>query len=175
MHVLPSISKPVFIKDRAPLGGIACFKRSGSSTVPMSAQEIKDLLVNSTESYYDESVVDGAQLDELDFDKLTRLLPQLDVNDHWSSKNIAVLADYQILTGIKNTPKITVAGWLCFANMPQDKRQFRNTYIEFQIFKGATRDVPIKKYEIKGSLPDQIEQSIQLLQQNIWSVPKTRT
>lgn len=56
--------------------------------------------------------------------------------------------------------------------MPQDKRQFRNTYIEFQIFKGATRDVLIKKYEIKGSLPDQIEQSIQLLQQNIWSVPK---
>lgn len=55
---------------------MACFKRSGSSTVPMSVEEIKDLLINSTESYYDESVVDGAQLDKLDFDRLARLLPQ---------------------------------------------------------------------------------------------------
>ena len=55
IHILPSGSKPVFIKDRSPLGGTACFKRSGSSTVAMSIQEIKDLLVNTQEYYYDES------------------------------------------------------------------------------------------------------------------------
>ncbi len=32
--------------------------------------------------------------------------------------------------------------------------------------------MPIKKFDIKGRLPDQIKQSIQLLQQNIWLIPK---
>jgi len=172
IHVLPSASKPVFIKDRAPLGGTACFKRSGASTVSMSIQEIKDLLVRSTENYYDESVVEEAQLQGLNFHKLASLLPQLVTKENLSPKNIAILMDYRLLTGIKNDPKITTAGWLCFANQPQEIRQFRNAYIEFQIFQGVSRDVPIRKYEIKGSLPEQIEQGVKLLQQNMWSVPK---
>jgi predicted HTH transcriptional regulator len=45
IHILSGKTKPVFIKDRAPLGGQACFKRIGSSTVVMSIQEIKDLEV----------------------------------------------------------------------------------------------------------------------------------
>lgn len=172
VHVLPGISKPIFITDRAPLGGTACFKRSGSSTVAMSTQEIKDLLINSTDNYFDESVIDDAIVDELDFDRLTNLLPQLDRDDKWSSKNIAVLADCRILVGTKKNHKITAAGWLCFAKNPRDKHQFRNAYIEFQIFQGSARDMPIKKYVIDGTLPKQIEQGIQLLSQNIWSIPK---
>lgn len=172
VHVLPGISKPIFIKDRAPMGGEACFKRSGSSTVPMSIQEIKDLLTNSTQIYLDESTLDDATIEELDFDKLISLLPQLDQNDRWCSKNIAVLMDHRILNGSKISPKITVAGWLCFAKNPQDKRQFRNAYIELQVFQGTARDLPIKKYVIDGSLPNQIEQALQLLKQHIWFVPK---
>jgi len=172
IHVLPSGSKPVFIKDRAPLGGMACFKRSGSSTVAMSVQEIKDLLVNTQEYYYDESTVQDVQLDSLNFDVIFEFLPKQNMNDRWSPKNIAALIDYRILSGIKKTPHITTAGWLCFATDPQSVRQFRNAYIEFQIFKGTARDIPIKKYDIKGSLPNQIKQSLQLLQQNIWLVPK---
>lgn len=172
IHILPSGSKPVFIKDRAPLGGSACFKRSGSSTIAMSTQEIKDLLINTQEYYYDESFVKDVEIDTLNFEALVDLLPTLDKNDHWSAKNIAVLMDCRILTGINKSPHITAAGWLCFATEPQSIRQFRNAYIEFQIYKGTARDIPIKKYEIKGSLPDQIKQSIQLLQQNIWLAPK---
>lgn len=172
MHILPGISKPVFIKDRAPLGGMGCFKRSGSSTVAMQFQEIKDLLIDAQENYYDESAIQDAKLENLNFDSLINLLPQLDVHNYSSSKNIAILMDARVLTGIKSAHQITVAGWLCFANKPQDIRQFRNAYIEFQIFQGAIRDIPVKKYEIKGNLPYQIEQSIQLLRQNIWSVPK---
>lgn len=169
IHVLPGSSKPVFIKDRIPLGGSACFKRTGSSTVAMSIQEIKDLLVDAQESYYDESEVKDANFNELDFEKLLGLMPQLDQKDRKSSKNFAMLTDNRILTGIKNSP--TVAGWLCFALDPQGNRQFRNAYIEFQIFQGIARDTPLKKYEIKGNLPSQIEHSIQILKQNIWLVP----
>lgn len=172
IHVLSGASKPVFIKDRSPLGGSACFKRSGSSTVPMSIQEIKDLLINAQENYYDESVVKETQLDQLDSDKLVNLLPQLDPNNNGSSKNVAALMDVRVLTGMKAAPQITVAGWLCFARQPQENRQFRNAYIEFQIFQGTARDIPLKKFEIKGCLPDQINQAMQLLQQNIWTVPK---
>jgi len=66
LHILPGISKPVFIKDRAPLGGRACFKRSGSSTIAMQFQEIKDLLINAQENYYDESAIqDALRLQEI--------------------------------------------------------------------------------------------------------------
>ncbi|HKY70022.1 MAG TPA: RNA-binding domain-containing protein, partial [Gammaproteobacteria bacterium] len=167
IHILPSGSKPVFIKDRAPLGGTACFKRSGSSTVAMSTQEIKDLLINTQEYYYDESIVKDVELNALNFEAFLELLSQQDSNDRWSAKNIATLMDCRILTGINKSPHISVAGWLCFATDPQSVRQFRNAYIEFQIFKGIARDNPIKKYDIKGSLPNQITQSLQLLQQNI--------
>ncbi len=172
IHVLSGASKPVFIKDRSPLGGNACFKRSGSTTVVMSIQEIKDLLVNAQENYYDESAIKEAKIDQLDFNKLFTLLPQLDQSNHLSSKNIATLMDTRILTGMKESPKITIAGWLCFAKQPQENKQLRNSYIEFQIFQGAARDTPLKKFEIKGSLPEQINQSMQLLQQNIWTIPK---
>lgn len=172
IHILPGASKPVFIKDRAPLGGTACFKRTGSSTIAMSTQEIKDLLINSQEHYYDESAIKNVELNSLSFETLSKLLPFLDRNEQKSSKNISALIDYRILLGINKSPHITVAGWLCFANDPQSIRQLRNAYIEFQIFKGTARDNPTKKYEIKGTLPNQITQSIELLQQYIWLIPK---
>lgn len=172
IHILPGRTKPVFIKDRAPWGGAACFKRTGSSTVAMSNQEIKDHLASAQENYYDESPIKEAAIEELDFDKLIVLMPNLDPNDRMSSKNIASLIDNRILIGAKESPKISVAGWLCFSKKPQENSQFRNAYIECQIFKGTARDTPIKKYEIKGTLPNQITQSIELLQQLIWLVPK---
>ncbi len=172
IHILPTDSKPVFIKDRAPLGGSACFKRSGSSTIAMAIQEIKDLLANSQEYFFDESALKEIDLDALDFNTIFEFIPKQDKGDNWSSKDIAALMDYRILVGRNKSPHITVAGWLCFATNPQSIRQFRNAYIEFQIFKGTARDMPIKKFDIKGRLPDQIKQSLQLLQQNIWLIPK---
>lgn len=172
IHVLSGASKPVFIKDRAPLGGSACYKRSGSSTVPMSIQEIKDLLANSQEYYFDESTIKEIDLNTLNSNMICEFIPKQDKADSWSSKNIAALVDYRILSSINKSSYVTVAGWLCFSTNPQSIRQFRNAYIEFQIFKGPARDMPVKKYDIKGSLPDQIKQSLQLIQQNIWLIPK---
>ncbi len=172
LQILPSSTKPVFIKNRTPLGGNACFKRSGSSTIAMPIQEIKDLLVNSQEYYYDESTLKDAKLAELDIEQLVQFLPQLNKNELLNPKNLSILKDYRIIDGMQDLHKITVAGWLCFAKNPQENRQFRNAYIEFQIFQSTMRDVPLKKYEIKGRLADQIEQTINLLKQNIWVIPK---
>ncbi len=108
IHILPSASKPVFIKDRAPLGGTACFKRCGSSTIAMSTQEIKDLLINTQEYYYDESIVKDVEMDDLNFESFLEVLPKQDKNERWSTKNIAALTDYRILTGINKSPHITV-------------------------------------------------------------------
>ena len=131
-------------------------------------------VTDAQEIYYDESIIKDSELGELDFDKIKQLLPQLNSNDSLSSKNISILMDSRILAGLKNSPHITVAGWLCFAKQPQEKRQFRNAYIEFQIFKGLARDIPVKKYEIKGNLSNQIEQCIEVLKQNIWLIPEIK-
>lgn len=171
IHILPSKTKPVFIKDRAPLGGKACFKRTGSSTVAMSIQEIKDLLISYQEIYFDESPVKNTNVNDLDFNSMSSFLPQLNLNNKAAEQNTAVLLDSQILVGVKPHLDVSGAGWLCFAKDPQQKSEFRNSYIEFQIFKGNARDNPIRKYEVKGNLPNQIEQTIQLLKQYIWLVP----
>ena len=177
VHILSSKTKPVFIKDRIPFGGQACFKRTGSSTIPMSIQEIKDLLISYQETYFDESPVKNTRIEDLNFNKLSESINQLNSSNINTQQNIAVLLDARILVGNKHHYEVSGAGWLCFAKDPQQKSEFRNSYIEFQIFKGNARNEPIRKYEIKGNLSHQIEQSIDLLKQYIWMIPtieKTR-
>ena len=171
IHILPSKTKPVFIKDRIPFGGKACFKRSGSSTIAMSMQEIKDLLISYQETYFDESPVKNSKIDDLEFNKLSELITQLNNEKTNTENNIATLLDARILVGSKHHYEVSGAGWLCFSKNPQLKSEFRNSYIEFQIFKGNSRNNPIRKYEIKGNLPHQIKQSIDLLKQYIWMIP----
>ena len=171
LHILPSKTKPVFIKDRIPLGGKACFKRSGSSTVPMSVQEIKDLLISYQENYFDESAVKDSSIDDLDTGNLNELIGHLNSDNINTEKNIAAMLDNRILVGGADRCEVSAAGWLFFAKNPQQKSEFRNAYVELQIFKGNARDNPIRKYEIKGNLPHQIEQSIEILKQYVWMVP----
>ena len=91
IHILPSKTKPVFIKDRAPLGGKACFKRTGSSTVAMSVQEIKNLLISYQETYFDESPVKNTNINNLDFNTLSKLLPNLIHKRDWRNPLLAEL------------------------------------------------------------------------------------
>lgn len=177
IQILPSKTKPVFIKDRIPLGGNACFKRTGSSTVPMSIQEIKDLLISYQETYFDESPIKNTSINDLDFNMLNELIPKMNKEDIETQQNLAILTDARIIISSKHQYEVSVAGWLCFAKEPQQKRELRNSYIELQVFRGNARDNPLRKYDIKGNLPNQIEQSIQILNQYIWMVPtieKTR-
>ena len=171
IHILPGKTKPVFIKDRAPLGGQACYKRTGSSTVTMSIQEIKDLLVSYQETYFDESPVKNSNIEDLEFNTLRESVVPLDSKKIDTPKNIAALLDANILTGDKHNYEVTRAGYLCFSKNLQQKSEFRNCYIELQIFRGNARNEPARKYEIKGNLPNQIEQSINLLKQYIWMTP----
>ena len=59
-----------------------------------------------------------------------------------------------------------------FANNPQNIRPLRNASIEFQQFRGTTRDEQLKKLEIYGTLPRQLELAIATVTQNIWQIPK---
>lgn len=170
VHILSGTTKPVFIKDRAPLGGHGCYKRTGSSTVPIPTQEIRDILATSDDIYYDESPVNVTDLNLLNIEQFKDVLPKFD-GDIYSDKVTAVLKDYKILSNAHAMIQPTLAGWLCFSDDPQAIRAFRNAYIEIQIFQGAARNNPIKKYDIKGNLPAQIEQAIEILKQNIWTVP----
>jgi ATP-dependent DNA helicase RecG len=113
--------------------------------------------------------VKGSNIHDLDFLRLKALLPML--NEENNKQTLAILADTKIIVGAASHWEVTGAGWLCFAKDPQLKREFRNSYIEFQVFKGSARDNPIRKYEIKGNLTEQIEQAIQLLKQYIWMIP----
>ena len=137
----------------------------------MSIQEIKDLLISYQETYFDESPVKDTTIEDLDFNKLIESITQLNSSNINSQQNIAVLLDTRILVGNKHHYEVSGAGWLCFAKDLQQKSEFRNSYIEFQIFKGNARNAPIRKYDIKGNLSHQIEQSIELLKQYIWMIP----
>jgi predicted HTH transcriptional regulator len=171
LHILPPTTRPIFIKDKSPFGGQACFKRTGNQTVPMSVDEIRNLLATSQMISFDEGNVDSATLSNLDFKKLEQAIKGFSVASGESKQNLAALIDSGVLTGTASKYSVTIAGWVIFAKNPQSIRQFKNAFVEFQQFRGNTREESIKKIEIKGPLPDQIETAIDLLMQHMWVLP----
>ncbi len=154
------------------MGGTACFKRSGAATVPMSIEEIRDLLSAARPAGYDESVLSEVEVERLDWSRMKAAMPSLPQESDLNSNRIkAVLVDNGLASDVGGRLHPTVAGWLIFGNNPQSVRQFRNASIEFQVFRGITRAEPIKKVEIKGVLPDQIVQAVSVLLQHLWVMP----
>lgn len=171
LYVYPPKTLPIFIKDRTPFGGRACFKRTGTQTVPMTIEEIRSLLASSQPVAFDEGEVDGISLDDLNLSELNATVTGFNASEKSSQRNISILIDSGILSGTIQRHKVTIAGCLMFANTPQSVRQFKNASIEFQQFKGKTRDEVIKQTTITGSLPNQIETAISLLLQHMWVLP----
>jgi len=172
LYIHPSVLKPVFIKGRSPLAGQACFKRTGSSTVAMSPQEIRGFIGKSNHVFYDESPLPDAKLEQLNHKQLKELLPQLNDTELTTEPNASILLDNKITAGLPQEPKVSVAGWMVFAKKPQELREFRNAYIEFQLFRSNTRETQLQKNEIKGSLPEQIRDAVDMIMRHVWSIPK---
>jgi len=172
IHVHEGFRKPVFIKDRAPFSGEACFKRTAASTVPMSDDEIRFLLVQSTGHSYDESPLQDAVLSDLNFKALGKIFKKLKTENPEDSANLRILQDNNIICKSGSTYRPTIAGFLVFAKELQGIKKFTNAYIEFQQFRDNTRASPIKKTEIRGSIQHQLEKSIELLMQHLWVMPK---
>lgn len=171
--IYPGRQQPVFIKDRSPLSGQGCYRRSGSSTLSMTSHEIRECIMRSNDFSLDEEPLEGATLANLDLDSLERHVPPFRKAEGLSQANLQVLFDNKIISANgRNDPIPTRAGWLLFANNPQSLRSQKNCSIEFQQFRGPTRDEPIKKLEIVGTLPQQVELAINTIQQNIWKIPK---
>jgi predicted HTH transcriptional regulator len=171
LHILPPKTRPVFIKDKSPFGGQACFKRTGSQTVAMTVEEIRNLLATTQMVSFDEGTVEGGTFSELDFQRLEKAITGFNSELGDCKQNRAALIDCGVLAQTASTSNITIAGWLMFAKNPQSLRPFKNAFIEFQQFRGTTRGEPLKKTEIRGPLPEQIEIAIDLLMQHMWVLP----
>jgi ATP-dependent DNA helicase RecG len=87
--------------------------------------------------------------------------------------NLLNLRDNKIISQQNGTDwKPTMAGWLMFANSPQSLRSLRKVSTEFQQVKGKTRNEPIKKLDISGTLPQQVQLAISTVTQHLWKIPK---
>ena len=171
IEVLPSSQLPVFIKSRDPWTRGA-FKRSGSSTLPMTEQEIRSLMARSQQFSYDSEPVREAKIEDLDNSALEEYLPSYKASQGVSPSNIQVLMDNQIITTNGNGYLPTLAGWLMFANNPQKIRSLKNASIEFQLFKDKTRSEQVRILPINGTLPQQVSLAIDTLLQHVWKIPK---
>ena len=173
IEILPAETRPVFIKDRAPLGGLACYKRSGSSTVPMRIGEIRELLAKSEQFFRDETVVSEASINDLNLAVLEGTVNGFKMSRGLDENNLLILSDNKIISRKGNDDwHPTLAGWLLFANNPQSIRALKNASVEFQQFKGKTREEPLKKQEIFGTLSQQAQLAIATITQNLWKIPK---
>jgi len=172
VHIDEGVNRPVFIKNRAPFGGQACFKRVAANTVPISTEEIRVMLAQSTHYSFDESAVQESNIRELDFKRIAEVFSGFQAKDGEDQKNINILLDNNIITKLGDKLFPTAAGLLIFGINPQSIKRFSNAYIEFQKFRDTTRASPIKKVEIKGNIQEQLEQSIDLLMQYLWVLPK---
>ncbi len=171
--ILPPETRPVFIKDRSPLGGQACYKRSGSSTIAMRIGEIRELLARSQQFNPDEELVQEGKISDLNVSILEETIKGFKGANGMSANNLLILSDNKIISkGTGDEWKPTLAGWLMYSNNLQSIRSLKNSSIEFQQFNGKTREEPIKKLEIFGTLPQQVKLAISTITQNIWKVPK---
>lgn len=171
LEVLPSSQLPVFIRSRDPWKNGA-FKRSGSSTLPMNEQEIRGLMARSQQFSFDSEPVREATIEGLDLRVLEETLLPFRANQGFSAGNLQVLLDNKVIAANGTGYLPTLAGWLMFADNPQKIRSLKNAWIEFQLFKDKTRNEPVRKLEIVGTLPQQVSLAIDTLLQHVWKIPK---
>lgn len=136
----------------------------------MPIDEITPQYSQSTGHSYDEGTVSGTSLADFDIKILAETFPRIDADTDLSLQT-TILLDNKVVARIGNDVLPTVAGFLMFAKDPQSVREFSNAYIEFQQFRKNTRADPIKKVEIKGNVPSQLDTAIHLLMQHIWTMP----
>ncbi len=172
IHVLEGTTKPVFLKDRSPLGGAGCYKRSGPQTVPMTIDEIRAHLAKDQEYSYDLTPLEDLGVQDLDYDLLGRFIRGFDQQLPASQSSIAALIDNEILVRSSNRLLPTLAGFLVFAKDLRSCRRFNNASIKIQWFKGKTRENPIRSHLVTGNLPDQLTRANEIVEQEIWTLPK---
>lgn len=171
IEIIQGSQLPVFIRSRDPWKNGA-FKRTGSSTYPMTEQEIRDLMARSQQYSYDSEPVQSASIEGLDLISLESDLKIFKAAQGFSAGNVQILLDNNIIVKNGGGYLPTLAGWLMFANNPQSLRTLRNASIEFQLFKDKTRSEQIKKLDIVGTLPQQVSLTIDTLLLHVWKIPK---
>ena len=171
IHIHEGITSPVFVKDKSPFGGRACFSRNGSQTIAMSVNEIRDRLAQSKDIHADAIPVEGSLIEHLDFRTLSKVIHGIKRSAS-NESSIGKLRDHQIGCGPDSRFQLTVAGALIFTQEPQKFPSLQDAYIDFKIFRTNSRAEPIKTISITGSLSHQLSTTMDFIKQYIWSVPK---
>ncbi len=168
IYVPESSQKPVFLKDKSPWGGASCYRRVLSSTLPLSADEIRDMMATSRVLHLDNEPLDGFDVSSLYMEKICQIFPEIGPISA-AHNATGALRDRGILTP---SGAVTKCGFLVFGRNLLQNRQLRNASIEFQMFRNTSREDPIKKSIISGNLPEQIEGVRELLVQHLWTRPR---
>lgn len=171
IEILSGSTIPVFIRNRDPWTNGA-FIRSGSSTRSMTNQEIRDLMARSQNLHLDAEPLNSATIEDLDLNAIEIYLRPFRADQGFSTQNLQILEDNGVVKEIGSKYIPTIAGWLMFSVNPQKIRKFHNVFIEFQQFSGRTRENPVRKLEINGTLPQQVTLASGTLLQNVWKIPK---
>ena len=171
IHIHEGITSPVFIKDRSPFGGRACFLRNGNQTIAMSVNGIRDRLAQSKNIHADAMPIEGSLVKHLDFHILSKVISGIKKSSSTESL-IGKLRDHQIGCGPDSHFQLTVAGALIFVKEPQNFSSLQNAYIDFKILRTNSRAEPIKTISITGNLSRQLSITMDLLKQYIWLIPK---
>ncbi len=129
-------------------------------------------MVRSQHFSYDSEPVREASIEDLDHQALEDAIKPYKAGLGPSSSNLQILLDNKIITVNGNGYLPTLAGWLMFANNPQKVRSLKNVSIEFQLFKDKTRNEPVRRLEIVGTLLQQVSLAIDTLLQHVWKIPK---
>ncbi len=158
ISVEESPSKPVFAYGRA-------FKRVGKSNHKLSKDEIRKLMMESSNVYWDEQICKGAKTNDIDEEKVRWFLRKAQSERNFSiDPKIPLIEALEKLKLIADE-KLTNASVLLFGKQPQNF--FSQAETRCARFKGTE---PIEFIDMKvfgGSVIDQRENAVEFVKEHI--------
>jgi len=167
----PDEFKPCYYEPAGLPNG--AYIRSGNTDRRATKEEIRRLMANSKRLKFDRTKAEGVNIDDLDFNKIEKLL--IDSGERTDRKGIDHGVDYKILNNLGiadefNNIKIpTLGGFLIFAKKnPQGYLNFSRYIIRCVKYKrvNSASDI-IDRADINGTLDYQIDEMQKFILRNI--------
>lgn len=137
--------------------------REGSQTNPLSARQLRQLLLERGAVQFESQVPGNASLDDLDWERVAEYLKALEIPEDESPENVLIQRGC-----LGRNLRPTYATLLLFGKHPQ--QWLPNATILATRFPGVTYADRFLKKDITGTLPDQLRQVEAFTRQNLSSV-----
>jgi ATP-dependent DNA helicase RecG len=137
--------------------------REGTSNRPLSPRELRRLLIERGDLSYEEEIVRGATLDDLNSDQMEAYVRRLSGSHRESPRDLLARRGCIVFYDGQWIP--TNAGILLFGKDPQ--RFIRGAYITAVRFAGSEMGDVFTRQDITGTLPDQIRRAELFLLDNL--------